>query len=170
MLSRHTIPLDTSCENIKQQAIVSTHFPHIAPVKTVHAQTWQLLSSTSAGNNKLTKDFEYVDADFSKYENLYCVKTYKYMTIMINWCADVRACLCSYSCTAPASFVSFHMHYCIHVWSDVATAGKAPTNKTLLDSPRDALNKIDHTKNTREKADVPLSRLGGGAFWEDLRG
>lgn len=151
MLSRHTIPLDTSCENIKQQAIVSTHFPHIAPVKTVHAQTWQLLSSTSAGNNKLTKDFEYVDADFSKYENLYCVKTYKYMTIMINWCADVRACLCSYSCTAPASFVSFHMHYCIHVWSDVATAGKAPTNKTLLDSPRDALNKIDHTKKTVSK-------------------
>ena len=39
VLSRHTIPLDTSCENIKQQAIVSTHFPHIAPVKTVHAQT-----------------------------------------------------------------------------------------------------------------------------------
>jgi hypothetical protein len=39
VLSRHTIPLDTSCENKKQQAIVSTHFPHIAPVKTVHAQT-----------------------------------------------------------------------------------------------------------------------------------
>ena len=84
------------------------------------------------------------------------------MTIMINWCADVRACLCSYSCTAPASFVSFHMHYCIHVWSDVATAGKAPTNKTLLDSPRDALNKIDHTKNTRECGCASLPSGRGG--------